>query len=150
MRRRMAPEPEFLPITMTIARYRAGKGNRGMTDQLKYLANQVTLGKMSRREFMGRAAAFGVTIAAAGTMFASAASAQEPKRGGHLKLGLEGGAATDSKDPAKFLSQVMFVIGRCWGDMLVESEPLTGQPVPALAESWEPSADAATWTFKIR
>ena len=84
----MAPEPEFLPITMTIARYRAGKGNRGMTDQLKYLANQVTLGKMSRREFMGRAAAFGVTIAAAGTMFASAASAQEPKRGGHLKLGL--------------------------------------------------------------
>ncbi len=41
-------------------------------------------------------------------------------------------------------------VGRNWGDMLVESHPTTGAPVPALAESWEPSADAATWTFTIR
>ena len=113
-----------------------------MTDYTKYLTSQVSLGKMNRREFMGRAAAFGITLTVAGTMFDTAARAQEPKRGGNLKLGLEGAAATDSKDPAKALSQFMFVVGRNWGDMLVESEPLTGQPVPALAESWEPSADA--------
>jgi peptide/nickel transport system substrate-binding protein len=121
-----------------------------MTDYTKYLTSQVSLGKMNRREFMGRAAAFGITLAVAGTMFDTAAKAQEPKRGGNLKLGLEGAAATDSKDPAKALSQFMFVVNRNWGDMLVESEPLTGQPVPALAESWEPSADASTWTFNIR
>lgn len=121
-----------------------------MTDYLKYLAKGATTGGLSRREFMGRALAAGVSLTVASQLFADSAQAQEPKRGGHLKLGLEGGSATDSNDPAKFLSQVMFCIGRCWGDMLVESEPLTGQPVPALAESWEPSADASTWTFKIR
>ena len=67
-----------------------------MTDYTKYLTGQVTLGKMNRREFMGRAAAFGITLAAAGTLFDTAAKAQEPKRGGNLKLGLEGAAATDS------------------------------------------------------
>ena len=57
-----------------------------MTDYTKYLTSQVTLGKMSRRDFMGRAAAFGITLAAAGTMFDTAAKAQEPKRGGHLRI----------------------------------------------------------------
>ncbi|NNH58076.1 peptide ABC transporter substrate-binding protein, partial [Rhizobium laguerreae] len=121
-----------------------------MTDYTKYLTSRVTAGGLSRREFMGRAMAAGITLAAADKLFTESAQAAEPKRGGHLKLGLEGGAATDSNDPAKFLSQVMFCIGRCWGDMLVESDPLTGAAVPALAESWEPSKDAATWTFKIR
>lgn len=87
---------------------------------------------------LGRAAAAGILASTAGTLFATSAAAQEPKRGGHLKLGLEGAAATDSKDPAKALSQFMFVVGRNWGDMLVESHPTTGAPVPALAESWEP------------
>ena len=121
-----------------------------MSDYKNYLANQVMMGKMNRREFIGRTVAAGVALSSASTLFASSAAAQEPKRGGHLKLGLEGAAATDSKDPAKALSQFMFVVGRNWGDMLVESDPLTGQPVAALAESWEPSADASTWTFTIR
>lgn len=121
-----------------------------MSDYTKYLTSQVALGKMSRREFIGRAAAFGVTLAVAGTMFDSAAEAQEPKRGGNLKLGLEGAATTDSKDPAKAISQFMLVVGRNWGDTVVKSDPLTGKAVPALAKSWEPSADASTWTFTIR
>ncbi|RVJ15353.1 peptide ABC transporter substrate-binding protein, partial [Sinorhizobium medicae] len=121
-----------------------------MSDYKDYLARQVMLGKMKRREFLGRAAALGIAASSANMLFASSAAAQEPKRGGHLKLGLEGAAATDSRDPAKALSQFMFVVGRNWGDMLVESHPTTGEPVPALAESWEPSADASTWTFTIR
>ncbi|MDO9414648.1 ABC transporter substrate-binding protein [Pararhizobium sp.] len=121
-----------------------------MTEYKNYLMNQVMNGKMNRREFIGRATAFGLSLSAAGTLFSTSAQAQEPKRGGNLKLGLEGGAATDSLDPAKALSQFLFVVGRNWGDMLVESDPLTGLAVPALAESWEPSPDAAVWTFKIR
>ncbi|WJR68997.1 ABC transporter substrate-binding protein [Neorhizobium sp. CSC1952] len=121
-----------------------------MNDFTKYLAGRVTAGGMNRREFMGRAMAAGLTLAAASQLFTESAEAQQPKKGGHLKLGLEGAAATDSRDPAKALSQFMFVVSRCWGDMIVEAEPLTGKPVPALAESWEPSPDAVTWTFKIR
>ncbi|KAB0682526.1 ABC transporter substrate-binding protein [Aureimonas leprariae] len=121
-----------------------------MSDYLKFLADEVRRGGMNRREFIGRAIAAGVSLTAAGSLFSTSALAQEPKRGGHLKLGLEGGSATDGLDPAKYLSQVLFCIGRCWGDMLVESDPMTGAAVPALAESWEPSPDAKTWTFKIR
>ena len=121
-----------------------------MSDYLKFLAAEVTRSGMSRREFMGRALAAGVSLTAASSIFSTSAMAQTPVKGGALKLGLEGGAATDVLDPAKYLSQVLFVIGRTWGDMLVESDPLTGQPVAALAESWESSKDAKTWTFKIR
>jgi len=122
-----------------------------MSDYTKYLTNRLTAGGMNRREFMGRAMAAGLTLAAADALFvANASAAETPKKGGHLKLGLEGGATTDSKDPAKNLSQVTFVASHTWGDLLVESDPLTSAAVPALAESWEPSKDAATWTFKIR
>ena len=73
-----------------------------------------------------------------------------PKKGGHLKLGLQGASATDILDPAKALVQFHLVMARNWGDTLIESDPFTGAAVPALAESWEPSADASTWTFKVR
>lgn len=105
---------------------------------------------IGRREFLGTAAAFGVLAAAATILPAGQARAQAPKRGGHLKLGLKGGAATDTLDPAGYSAGVAFVTGRTWGDTLVESHPETGAAVPALAESWEASPDAVTWTFKIR
>lgn len=121
-----------------------------MNDFTKYLAGRVTAGGMNRREFMGRAMAAGLTLTAAGNLFATSVAAQTPKKGGTLKLGLEGGAATDSIDPAKATSQVMFAAVRSWGDTLVETHPQTRAPIPSLAESWAPSADAKTWTFKIR
>ena len=121
-----------------------------MNDYTKHLANGVTKGGLGRREFMGRALAAGVSLTVASQLFAASAEAAEPKKGGHLKLGLEGASATDSIDPAKALSQFLFCANRNWGDLLVESEPLTGVAVPALAESWEPSPDASVWTFKIR
>jgi peptide/nickel transport system substrate-binding protein len=121
-----------------------------MNDFTKYLAGRVTAGGMNRREFMGRAMAAGVTLAAASQLYATSAEAQTPKKGGALKLGLEGGAATDSIDPAKATSQVMFVAVRTWGDTLVETHPTTRAPIPSLAESWAPSPDAKVWTFKIR
>ncbi|GGE13662.1 peptide ABC transporter substrate-binding protein [Aureimonas endophytica] len=121
-----------------------------MSDDRKFLADELRRGGLDRREFMGRALAAGISLTLAGSLFAESAAAAEPKRGGHLKLGLEGGSAKDGLDPALYLSQVLFCIGRCWGDLLVESDPLTGAAVPALAESWEASPDAKVWTFKIR
>ena len=65
-------------------------------------------------------------------------------------MGLEGGASADTLDPALASASVSFVIGHCWGDTLIESDPKTGEALPSLAESWSPSADAKVWTFKIR
>ena len=121
-----------------------------MDSYLKYLGREAALGRLSRREFMGRAAALGVTVPLASSLLSSSVLAAGPQKGGHLKCGLQGGASTDVLDPAKCTSQVCFVTGRNWGDTLVESHPTSGQPVPALAESWDASPDAKVWTFKIR
>ncbi|MCQ8781995.1 ABC transporter substrate-binding protein [Mangrovibrevibacter kandeliae] len=121
-----------------------------MKDQLDHLARSAVAGGLSRRDFLGRAAALGLTVTAANGLLVSAGWAQTPKKGGHLKLGLEGGSGTDVLDPAKYLSQVLFVVGRNWGDTLIESDPKSGEAVASLAESWEASPDAKVWTFKIR
>ncbi len=121
-----------------------------MDDHVMYLGRKVTDGRIGRREFMGRSLAAGLGATTAASIFASSAAAQEAQRGGHLMLGLGGGASTDSLDPAAATGSVMFVIVQTWGDTLVESDPYDGTPIPNLAESWTPSADATEWTFKIR
>lgn len=103
---------------------------------------------LSRRTFLQGGTLFGLS-AAAGT-FALPARAEEPVRGGTLRMGLEGGASADALDPALASASVLFVIAHCWGDTLIESDPKTGAAVPSLAESWSPSPDAKIWTFKIR
>lgn len=72
-----------------------------------------------------------------------------PKRGGTLRLGLSEGNSIDSLDPLTYKSVGMFMAGVTLGNCLVELDS-AGLPVPELAESWNVSADAATWTFKIR
>ena len=58
---------------------------------------------ISRRGLMGRAGALGLGAAAIG---ARDLRAQEPKRGGVLKLGMSGGSSTDSLDPRTFTDWV--------------------------------------------
>lgn len=104
---------------------------------------------VSRRGFLQGSALLGVS-ASAGLLGAPSAWAQTPVRGGHLRMGLAGGASADTLDPALASASVLFVVAHCWGDTLVESHPETGEALPSLAESWSPSADASEWTFKIR
>lgn len=105
---------------------------------------------LSRRGFLQGSALLGLS-AGSGTLGVSPAMAQEkPVHGGTLKLGIQGGASSDSLDPALASASVLFLTVHCWGDTLVESHPETGEALPSLAESWKPSADAKEWTFKIR
>ncbi len=120
-----------------------------MSDQLEYFASRVTAGKMTRREFVGKATALGLSATVASSMFAKAARAGEPKRGGKIKLGISGGESSNTLDPALVASEVPLNVLRHWGDTLVQVSP-TGEVVPRLAESIESSADAKTWHFKIR
>ena len=120
-----------------------------MSDELDFLSRRVASGKLSRREFLGRAAALGVTATFANTLLSSAARAEGPVKGGVLKAGMQGGAATDSLDPGTWASQVPYFFGRQWGEQLVQMTP-EGTVAPALAEEWGASADAKVWTFKIR
>ena len=70
--------------------------------ELEYLKQQHIKGRISRREFLGRAAALGAGAALVSTMVTSieAHAAETPKKGGQLRLGLGGGSTTDSMDTA--------------------------------------------------
>jgi peptide/nickel transport system substrate-binding protein len=120
-----------------------------MNDQLKYLSARAAAGKMSRREFMSRAAALGVSAAVANTFMASAAKAAGPVKGGTIKMGVQGGESTNTMDPALAASTVPTVNLRNAFDTLVNVGP-DGSIENRLAESIEASSDAKTWTFKIR
>src|ERR1700754_513898 len=94
-----------------------------MSDELSYLSQRVVRGKLSRRNFLGRAAALSATTAFANSLLAESAKAAGPIKGGILKAGLAGGETTNSLDPGTWLSQVPFSFGHCWGEHVVEVRP---------------------------
>ncbi|PQO23241.1 peptide ABC transporter substrate-binding protein [Rhodobacteraceae bacterium WD3A24] len=120
-----------------------------MSDELRYLIDRVKQGRCSRRAFLGRAGALGLTGAMANTMLAGALRAQTPQQGGHLVLGLQGGESTNSLDPALNLSQVPFNYMRQIGDTLLNIAP-DGSLDMRLATEVDSSPDAQTWYFRIR
>ena len=106
---------------------------------------------ISRREFMGRAAALGASSVAISTMLESAAraAADAPKKGGVLRLGLAGGSTTDSVDVTSYNDSVMIDVSHGLFNGLVEWAQ-DGKPVPELAESFEPKNGAKDWVFNLR
>ncbi|MEM7222144.1 MAG: ABC transporter substrate-binding protein [Pseudomonadota bacterium] len=106
------------------------------------------LGGATRREFLAGATALGVAATATPGLL-GVAQAADPKKGGHLRAGLLGGAVSDRINPTTYNDTVMISINRAIRDSLVEvGQDNTAQP--GLATSWEPSDDAATWYFELR
>ncbi len=67
---------------------------------------------------------------------------------GTIVFGNEG--APSMFDPLYATDGATFKVTRQMTEGLVSYKPGTADIEPALAESWEPSADGLTWTFKIR
>jgi peptide/nickel transport system substrate-binding protein len=120
-----------------------------MSNELEFLSRRVASGKLSRRDFLGRAAALGVTAPFANSLLSSAARAAGPVKGGTLKAGLVGGESTNSLDPALMMTQVPFAFGKMWGEMIVELSP-EGKLENRIAEEIGSTPDAKVWTLKIR
>jgi peptide/nickel transport system substrate-binding protein len=117
--------------------------------ELDRLTDLAKAGRVTRRQFLDRAAQLGVGAAAATSILGRAASAQTPNQGGDLVIGLDGAGATDSLDPATYTATYMQTVGYQFGNCLVELDE-NNQVIPELAESWESNADASQWVFKLR
>ncbi len=116
--------------------------------EIKKLQKKVSENQMSRRRFMQGAMALGVG-AIAPTLYSEAANAA-PKMGGVYRMGLGGANTGDSLDPENNGDVFMINMNQgCVRNALVEVNP-SGQAVPELAESLEPSADASVWRVKLK
>ena len=121
--------------------------------ELKKLELLLTQGKISRREFLAKISALGLMATLSSglltTPAGAAASTQEPKRGGVLKAGLQGGESTDSIDPATIQNLAMVGFCKAWGEYII-AFARDGSLEPRIAEEWGPSRGGKVWTFKIR
>ena len=104
----------------------------------------INSGRMDRRGFLKTTAA----TAAAATLPLGSAKAQ-PKRGGHLRFGIGHGSTTDTLDPATYENSFTTSLSHSVHSRLTEVAA-DGSIQAELAESWEASADATEWRFKIR
>jgi peptide/nickel transport system substrate-binding protein len=102
---------------------------------------------LSRRQVLGgmvRAGAMAATVGAFGRPLLAA-----PQRGGDVTFGVAGGASTDTLDPRgspdTHLALAWWALRNSLTEVL-EDGTLTGE----VAESWEGSDGAKTWTFKLR
>lgn len=101
----------------------------------------------NRRQAMQAGAAAGA-IAAAGPALGAAHA--KPKKGGTLRMGIAGANTSDSWDGRTHSDSFMIMMGHgTVFDCLTEVKA-DGSLAGELAESWEASADAKTWNFKLK
>ena len=96
-----------------------------------------------------RSLLLGAVALGAAQLLPTQALAQAPKRGGAFRVGISDFATSDSLDPTLVETQFSQHLQWQLRNNLVEAGP-GGKLVPELAESWEGSKDAKTWTFKLR
>ena len=106
-------------------------------------------GRASRREFLRGAAALGITTALTSGIMVKAGWADTPKKGGTLRMGMEGGSPSDSLDPRTYADSVMIAASLAVMNCLIEFDA-AGNPTGELFESWDVKPGAAEWVFNVR
>lgn len=117
--------------------------------ELKKLENLLTQGRVSRREFLARVSALGLTAALSPALIATDVRAAKPKKGGRLRLGSPSSQTSDSIDPAKIANFHPGTLHWQLRNNLVELDH-ESKAIPELAVSWESTPDAKKWIFKLR
>ncbi|MBT1426492.1 ABC transporter substrate-binding protein [Dickeya dianthicola] len=107
---------------------------------------------MNRRHFIKSACALSVAAAATGWPLSAAwgaDTAEKPKKGGHLIVGVDNASSTDRLDPAFWFETYMYFVGSQLFNNLLELDE-KGELTPSLAESWDSKDGGRTWVLHIR
>jgi len=101
---------------------------------------------LDRRQIILGASAVGL----ASTLGVSPAMAQSaPKKGGTLRMGMEGGSPSDSLDPVTYADSIPITMSLMLWNCLIEIAD-NGDAVGELFESWEVKPGAVEWVFNVR
>lgn len=121
------------------------------TDRMLRLEQLLRQKKISRRKFLSLCSAMGLSAALSPAILPniSMASDLKPQKGGVLRMGLSHGSTSDSLDPATQNNAMSGTMYMSMGNTFVELGP-NNDLIPAIAESWEASADVKKWVFKLR
>ena len=118
-------------------------------NQLQWMIGRVKAGRMDRREFVGRAGALGVGAAGATALLTGAGVAEEPMKGGEVKVATEYTGAEETFDPTKMTNSTDIQRAyQIYNRITNLDRDLNA--VPNLAVEWEAAAGATEWTFKLR
>jgi peptide/nickel transport system substrate-binding protein len=118
--------------------------------EMQFWAERLRKGGISRREFLGRAAALAAAAGVGSSFMPSLLHAQEPKQGGYARFGMSDASQQDTLDPGTWpasFAQAAFNGSLC--NNLTEIAA-NGEIIGDLAESFEPADGARKWIFKIR
>lgn len=116
------------------------------------IVEDLLAGKLSRREAVAALGSIGIGTTAAGSLVASVleeAVADEPRRGGTLRVASTDSYAGDTMDPAKIIQNIDIIRSGIIYETLIDFSPGQGL-VPALATSWESNDDATAWRLSLR
>jgi peptide/nickel transport system substrate-binding protein len=104
--------------------------------------------ELDRRRFLTGAALIGASAGLSSLPLIGQAAAA-PISGGHLRLGMGGGATTDSMNPITYTDWVPVNIGYQLMNGLIELDE-HNMVKPELLVSWEPKPGAMEWIFNVR
>ena len=116
----------------------------------EYWQRQFAAGRITRREWLGRAAALGATAVLMPAALTGAAQAVTPTQGGFARFGFADGSQTDSLDPATWPGTfTLTALGGAMCNNLTEILP-DRSVAGDLAESYEASDSSKKWAFQLR
>jgi peptide/nickel transport system substrate-binding protein len=130
----------------------------GRSDLENHYIDELVSGRLSRRQFLRRGSAIGMSAPLLGAILSACGSstpsggttpaAGKPKKGGTLRVAIS--APAGAINPLTVSDAGGLCMLNQTGEFLIFDSNLKLALEPSLALSWSPNTDGSVWTFKLR